>query len=1170
MELSTLHSDYAQILEAMKAKRRQRFDHVFVMAIDAEWYDAGGRNVVLSYQIATTSAMGTRNIIEYMRAGERLSLVDIVEMGIRSVAADEEIEQLKRKKIRVILVSHNIAAEWSVLADRDEPYITKRLALIRRSPITDGHSIKFVIRQALTINLEIFDTMLLAPASHQSLKKLSVLLGSKSYEKESITQHYIERMDQYLRDLPDQFEKYALKDSEITLRLFFLLQKALNELVGGDFKLYRTLASAAVKSFTAKNEWYEAYRNTLHGPKFYQAYQLIKRSYHGGRNEGYFLGRTSRYPETRDKIWVDVDFSGCYPTAMALCPKIDTEAEIDHIPLRYQIDDQLIAKLKKENVPPDIIGQAKAALEKSTVAFDRFLMGLKPKALAWKIRSAARVVDNRLIDKWYTAWREAKKAHDDAVEKILIPGFARVRFKFPQETQYPCLPIKHEKYGLLYVLEGETTAPASEIILAIEAGATVEALTSIELPVEKDENGQPVRFTLNHLSVLAKDRSAYKKEKDNPEAQVFEKLLKEFTNSLYGKFSQAVNTRNVYRPATGEMLDLRESTITEPCTAALVTSLARAALSAALLGIYRFNRGRDLRDQVTVISATTDGLLIGLPAPEGFTVVDDYYDRHAEGPPKLKGAVEQQLSSILERFGCSGIIGEIDTFLPIKQMRRSRLELTGSREILEIKHLADEVVSIKTRGQIGLLSTGHASILAKFGHKPPLSEIIEDPEQYKRVMEAGGTVRNTEDANWIMGHIERIENGLEHIEDYTFITLTSFRKMTLSNGALDLVKSISRRKINTNFDWKRKVLLSGTTDPVSALPISPFTVPHRNTQEMLQYRNHMEAIRRTGHVASPEKVLQRVAVKGRSVRLRGGAPVTVTRLFLRGIVQNKIPICKEMPIYSEGADLLNAIWENSGFTKSYPKPWKADDLKNAKRGAWEAGSILSNAMLERLVEDLSSAFDADIEAAKSIFSLENFEETNVGRVEQVITAIMSAPAMGLEPFISLYQAGRLPGKQKLLDHFGPQLPEEVIETFCGRQFIPGQLHAAEFKKLKALFYRLGIPSSDAQACAKCCINPPGPVPKKQHRNPGVKRCTDHFVLALLQSDIGNCQMRPTEVIDRLKPYSLTKNRYYKLKYGRFSPNSITDTQNNRRQICRMSKACGIDSRPLLDALLEKR
>jgi len=65
-------------------------------------------------------------------------------------------------------------------------------------------------------------------------------------------------------------------------------------------------------------------------------------------------------------------------------------------------------------------------------------------------------------------------------------------------------------------------------------------------------------------------------------------------------------------------------------------------------------------------------------------------------------------------------------------------------------------------------------------------------------------------------------------------------------------------------------------------------------------------------------------------------------------------------------------------------------------------------------------------------------------------------------------------------------------------------------------------------------------------------------------------MRPTEVIDRLKPYSLTKNRYYKLKYGRFSPNSITDTQNNRQQICRMSKACGIDSLPLLDALLEKR
>jgi hypothetical protein len=197
------------------------------------------------------------------------------------------------------------------------------------------------------------------------------------------------------------------------------------------------------------------------------------------------------------------------------------------------------------------------------------------------------------------------------------------------------LPIRHEKYGLLYTLEGETTVPAAEIMLAMDAGAEIKALTSVELPILGGFK-QPDTFIMNHLAVLANKRSDYKKSEEAG-APVMEKLVKEFTNSFYGKFSQAINPRKVFSPATGEMVTLGESTITEPCTAALTTSLARAALSATLLAVEKFNkRRRFLSKQITVISATTDGLLIGVPVPKNFTVIDDYYKK---SPLELKGEV---------------------------------------------------------------------------------------------------------------------------------------------------------------------------------------------------------------------------------------------------------------------------------------------------------------------------------------------------------------------------------------------------------------------------------------------------------------------------------------------------------------------------------------------------
>jgi hypothetical protein len=728
------------------------------------------------------------------------------------------------------------------------------------------------------------------------------------------------------------------------------------------------------------------------------------------------------------------------------------------------------------------------------------------------------------------------------------------------------LPVRDQRYGLIYPLEGETTVPAPELLLALEAGAQIDALTSLELPVERDEHGSPVHLAMNYLGEMATERTRYKEEKENPKAQVLEKLLKEFVNSLYGKFAQGITRKKVFQPSTGEEAWLDESLITEPCTAALVTSQARAALSACLIAIERFNKAKTPAVQIKVISATTDGLLFGIPTPDGFKGAEEFHER-VNGVPRLKKGVDGELGEIMNRFGCGAVLEEIEGFFPIKQMHFARHKMTGNSAILEIKHLTDLIVSVKTRGQIGMLATGEVTLLARFGHSIPLSDIITDPEEYKRIMEAGGVVRDTADAAWLLDHIERIEKGRDTIDRYNAITLTSAGKMMKSGGVLDLKTQINSRKINVDFDWKRQLRML-KDDDLSKNQLSPFTVPHRNISEMRMYRWQMEAIRKTGRVARPEAVLHRVAVKGRSIRTRGGEPVTVARQFLRGVIQGKIQLPRKIPPYSTLAEGLNAIWSTLDLSKTSAKFWGINDAKNAQRGNWEPGSILPNKTLEMLAEEMARQFGADpILTKAAIFAVEESVEIHTALIDQVIIAAMKAREMGIEPFLGLHRQGYLPSKQKIKNTFGQQLSDAQIDACFASTFIPGQCPSGDMKKLKRLFYLLGIPSASAEACAKC-LAPPIPSIKTRRHNPGQKRCAEHFLLALLQPDLNPVGVNPQKAIGKLKPYGLTKASLHRLKSAKFNPNCIRNTPENRHQLRNMAKSVGHDPLPFLGGLLE--
>lgn len=1206
--LSETYRPFFELFTQPAPYSRFRADVVYFMGIDAEWHEELGRNIVLSYQIATLSSSTYNNIIKFVPKGERLKLADLIELGIKSVHGGR-IPHYRHSKgafrVHVVIVSHNVAAEWSVLADRDEPYITKRLALIRRSPITDIHAIQVLIDRQISARVWLFDTMLLAPATHQSLKALSGLLG-KDDQKISISQRHIENMHLFLNEDPEAYKRYALKDSEACLKLFLLLQDSLNKLVftrprksiDGEAleqapttyhpeKLFLTLASAGVLSFEKhlsflpKNHLFRkrfknfsGYQEALQCESFAPHLELAKRGYLGGRNESFFVGDTDNFDLSSDRLWIDIDFSSCYPTAMALYPTIDPL----QLPLftspGYKLDEIAVAQLLEETIPAPLIQAAQAALQESEAKFLGTLDSVKLKKHARRIKELAQVVDNSLIDRWQRISSGQLRVVDADPDEFVIPGFARVRFKFPEGTLFPSLPIKHPQFGLIYPLEGDTVATASEILLALEQGAKIESLYSVEFPMLVDGRNRPYRLFAKHLAKVVQDRKSQKMQIDDkslPEekrnaASVLEKLLKEFVNGLYGKTAQAINPRRVYRPNKRTMVPLGPSTISEPIVAALTTGLARAALSASLAAIERYNHDKPVAKKIVTISATTDGFLVGVPKPRNLDTRENYYQAGPNGNLRLKEGVDQGLRNLLAKCGCGCLIDEMVNFLPNRQMWRGRGILTGKKPssksaqlkvetFLEIKHLADRIISIKTRGQIGLLSDGSIPLLAKFGHKPPLSDILT-PDEYRRVMDTGGSTRNKEDGAWLIKQLEKKAMGEGDLGSYHFFTLTSFRSMIDSDGALDMTQKRTEKRINVDYDWKRYLPKD-----------SPITLPHPTMRAMKIFRNQMEAIRRSGRSSDTLTVHQRVAIKGRITRFRGGELVTLVRHFLTGVLQGHLSTAEPLPSYTAVAADLNLLWQKSGYNGKYNRRWSASDLKNAKVREWEPGLLPRTLAASALLGDLCALLKADPEAVgHQLFISTHHENYRLSLLLQVIRSVLLAPRQGIEPFRSFHLAGKLPGRQGLLTLFTPMLTKELI-AHCDRgTFELATCPPYQAPHLVNIFRKLGLSNTEASACAQV-IAPPQPT-KKSRTNRIRKNCLDSFVLALAQSDLPSSDLNSRDIISRLASFGLSRDGYYRARKGKFIPNSLANTPENRQQLRRMAQRLKLSPAPFLETLID--
>lgn len=296
---------------------------ILFLAIDTEFQSnyTANTNLCLSYQYAVYNLFDGcyKSGVFYpdINKQERYSLSQFTKKVLQEM--NFPISELK--DFRIIYIAHYFTAEWSMFSDRKSLHM--KFEYIRKTMTTTNRPLKTTIidENGKKVNLwvDVRDTMLMLPDGYKSLEKASTFI--EGYEKIVIGAEHKSKMYQFMQDDPTLFEKYAIRDAEVTLKLFVKLQYMLNTINGTQSKLFSTLASATTNDFKeySKKRYENDAKGLIHKMQFdrwhslYKEYEsLANRGYLGGLNSSYHIGKSKGY------TFVDIDFKNAYPTAMNL------------------------------------------------------------------------------------------------------------------------------------------------------------------------------------------------------------------------------------------------------------------------------------------------------------------------------------------------------------------------------------------------------------------------------------------------------------------------------------------------------------------------------------------------------------------------------------------------------------------------------------------------------------------------------------------------------------------------------------------------------------------------------------------------------------------------------------------------------------------------------------
>jgi hypothetical protein len=680
--------------------------NLIIIGFDAEWVRIPDtdKNNILSYQYFGKTSKGTWSGVIYPEGPTNKDRLKFIEFVGRAIEAGRAEKVLPYKwPSQVYLSAHFSRADLSAFSDFSS--LKGKLDSLQKTYATLYYPFKSKYIDASnnshSLTIHLIDTMLNSP-SGSSLESLGKLHG---VSKIKLPRGMIERMDKLLENDPVLFERYGIRDAEISAKHAWYMAEFVKEHLGVNAPPV-TLGSLAVKHFKSLLKDSELELNDLLGKEIVseKKYNTISKRYntskskislnrvhaheteaseafHGGRNEAYVFGFTE------DDDWVDVDLAGAYTTAMV----------------------------------------------------------------------AIKVPD----------WENLKSTHDVNKFKADELGFACLKFKFPSDTRYPCLPVRTDN-GLIFPIEGETYAGSPEIVLALQMGAELTNVEGMVVPWASDLR------PFEPFSTDIKNKRA-----ENIKGSPPEQTWKEIGNSLYGKLAQGIKQKRVFDSREGASAILPPSQITQPYLATYVTSLIRAVLGELL---------HRIPNDKLVVSATTDGFISNVPKE----------DLDTSGP----------LCTLFSEL-------------------RSKLDTDAS--VLEEKHWANVVLCWKTRGQVDATPNAFAHpddegkpIIAKAGIKLP-SNVKENSESsfdpYYHLIN---------DENWQyedevidgMGDAYFDPPGLEGAaySDYMldlFLNRKTGQKFKTSqlvsmrdmfNNDTDMVSQEGEQLLNMDYDWKRELI----------------------------------------------------------------------------------------------------------------------------------------------------------------------------------------------------------------------------------------------------------------------------------------------------------------------------------------------------------------------------
>jgi hypothetical protein len=585
-------------------------DRFLSIGFDTEWHYVNDKVKVLSMQFSVRHENNLYHVIFYFEEHPDITMHTAFTILFNTLG----FHNIDGYNIN--LVAHYNNADLSKFRDCIDIY--KQLTKVRKSVVTGSRPLPMSwysqkAKKSLNVKIHIRDTMLITPGG-SSLERVGSSIG---IEKIQIEKNLKENMDKLLISNFKLFTDYAINDSAIVLDY-------VTKLFNGtpNQRLFITLGGEACKAAQMYIRKVNKYNTNK---KYYEM----------------FLGKSTR----RETVQITKKDGTHMLVNQYIYEDNDNAAYMNTLAIRSYHGG------RNECFSNGLI------LEKT---YDMDLSGAYSVAM-----SLTPDIDYTQQPKDFTNVELTEK--DIGVGEV---GFGLIEFKFPDDTKFPCLPVKDSNGGgLIYPLRGKTNVTAPEIKLALQMGAKIHALRFI-MPAVYEEK-YSLRHVVQYFTNLRTD-AAERFGKKSVEALKFKEML----NSIYGKLAQGLRKKRTYNLESNQSEDVDVSKLTNPIMACHITGVVRALVSGAIAELDA--KGFDTH------SVTTDGFITTANKE-----IMDNLEIYGLGQYFLAGRKIATLDDSLETFW-------------------------------EEKHSQNILLNIKTRGNLGFtdnLDNGSTGVEAKNGYK---------------------------------------------------------------------------------------------------------------------------------------------------------------------------------------------------------------------------------------------------------------------------------------------------------------------------------------------------------------------------------------------------------------------------------------------------------------------